>query len=69
MTNMNNSLNARAHRTAVIDMFRELKELCDNMNAMLSIGGRGYEEEVKYAVMRRRRDNVLGQIKRAGLFL
>lgn len=69
MTNMNNSLNARAHRTAVIDMFSELKELCDNMNAMLSIGGWGYEEEVKYAVMRRRRDNVLGQIKRAGLFL
>lgn len=67
--NMNNELNARFHRTAVIDMFAKFKEVADEMKAMLELPLWYTEEERKYDRLKDERHSLVVQLKRAGMFL
>ena len=68
--NMNNELNARSHRTAVIDMFAELKVVGAEIDFMLwDTLQWGASEESRFDKLKDKRHSLVNQLKRAGMFL
>ena len=68
--NMNNELNARSHRTAVIDMFAELKVVGAEIDFMLwETLQWGASEESRFDKLKDKRHSLVNQLKRAGMFL
>lgn len=67
--NMNNELNARFHRTAVIDMFSEFKDVGCKMRNMLDLPAWTATEENEYDKLKVKHKSVLNRLKLAGMFL
>ena len=68
--NMNNELNASFHRTAVIDMFAELKVVGAEIDFMLcEILQWGASEERRFDKLKDKRHSLANRLKRAGMFL
>lgn len=68
--NMNNELNARFHRNAVIDMFSQLKAVGAEIDFMLwETLQWGASEESRFDKLKDKRHSLVNQLKRAGMFL
>lgn len=68
--NMNNDLNARCHRTSVIDMFAQLKEVGAEIDFMLWEAPQwGASEESRFDKLKHKRHSLIIQLKRAGMFM
>lgn len=68
--NMNNELNARFHRSAVIDMFKELKSVGKEIDFMLHETLQwGASEEKRFDKLKDKRHSLILRLKYAGMFL
>ncbi len=67
--NMNNELNARFHRNAVIELVKEFKDVGDKMQNMLDLPYWGDTEENEYDKLKANHQSVLNRLKMAGMFL
>ena len=68
--NMNNELNARFHRSAVIDMFDKLKEVGAEIDFLLHETLQwGASEEKRFDKLKDQRHSLVNQLKRAGMFI
>lgn len=68
--NMNNELNARFHRSAVIDMFKELKSVGTEIDFLLHETLQwGASEERRFDKLKDKRHSLVAQLKYAGMFL
>lgn len=67
--NMNNELNAKFHRSAVIDMFAEFSRIADEMQKMLDLPFWYTEEEKQYDKLKDKRHAVVVRLKTAGMYL
>ncbi len=67
--NMNNELNARFHRSAVIELVNEFKDVGDLMRNMRDLPSWDTTEENEYDKLKAKHQSVLNRLKLAGMFL
>lgn len=67
--NMNNELHARFHRSAVIDLFAEFKDVGGKIRGMLDLPSWDLNDENKYDKLKAKHQSVLNRLKLAGMFI